>query len=182
MNGMRMAEAIMKALAPNYAQGLGKVHLIGHSHGARVATVAALALQQAAATNPRFDVVRQLTLLDSPESIGTSVVDAANFDWFYLAQLILVHPVALSGNVVSGTPGEVTGLTDFSGLSTGMGVTGPGIPAGTTIATINAGAGNVFLSASRDGLVRRYRPGRFLELGQGRHFRGQLRFVVRRTP
>ena len=94
MNGMRMAEAIMKALAPSYAQGLGKVHLIGHSHGARVATVAALALQQAAATNPRFDVVRQLTLLDSPESIGTSVVDAANFDWFYLAQLNLVHPVA----------------------------------------------------------------------------------------
>ena len=41
----------------------------------------------------------------------------------------------------------MTGLTDFSGLSTGMGVTGPGIPAGTTIATINAGAGNVFLSA-----------------------------------
>ena len=43
MNGMRMAEGIMEALSTNYSQGLGKVHLIGHSHGARVATEAALA-------------------------------------------------------------------------------------------------------------------------------------------
>ena len=35
MNGMRMAEALTTALAPNYDEGLGKVHLIGHSHGAR---------------------------------------------------------------------------------------------------------------------------------------------------
>ena len=147
MAGMQMAEAVMKALAPGYAGGLGKVHLIGHSHGARVATVAALALQQAAATKPRFDVVRQLTLLDSPESIGTSTIGAANFDWWYLAQLKMVDPFVLAGTVESGQPfGQVTGLTDTSGLSKGMGVSGPDIPAGTTITSIS-NAGTITLSA-----------------------------------
>jgi pimeloyl-ACP methyl ester carboxylesterase len=147
MAGMQMAAAIMKALAPGYAGGLGKVHLIGHSHGARVATVAALALQQAAATKPRFGVVRQLTLLDSPESIGTTTIGAANFAWWYLAQLKMVDPVMLAGTVESGQPsGQVTGLGDTSGLSKGMGVTGPDIPAGTTITGIPT-AGTIVLSA-----------------------------------
>jgi hypothetical protein len=39
MAGMQLAEGLMQALAPDYYKGLGKVHLIGHSHGARVATV-----------------------------------------------------------------------------------------------------------------------------------------------
>jgi pimeloyl-ACP methyl ester carboxylesterase len=149
MAGMQMAAAIMKALAPGYAGGLGKVHLIGHSHGARVATVAALALQQAAATKPRFDVVRQLTLLDSPESTGTSTIGAANFDWWYLAQLKMVDPVMRTGTVESGQPfGQVKGLSDTSGLHEGMGVTGPGIPAGTTITNISkTKAGTITLSA-----------------------------------
>ncbi len=34
MNGLRMAEAVTQALAPDYSQGLGRVHLLGHSHGA----------------------------------------------------------------------------------------------------------------------------------------------------
>jgi hypothetical protein len=100
MAGMQMAEGLMEALAPNYAEGLGQVHLMGHSHGARVATVATLALQQAALQDPQFNVVGQLTLFDSPEN-NTSAVDnpvnyqdTANFDWFYLAQL---NPTAGNG-------------------------------------------------------------------------------------
>jgi pimeloyl-ACP methyl ester carboxylesterase len=144
MNGMRMAEAIMSALAPRYSQGLGKVHLIGHSHGARVATVAALALQQAGEQNSRFNVVRQLTLLDTPESTGTVTIGAANFDWFYLAQLQIAPPaLQLTGTVVPGNPGQVTGLTNTSQLSVGMGVTGPGILPGTTIASIEPNQGVV---------------------------------------
>lgn len=93
MAGMQMAEGLMEALAPNYAQGMGQVHLMGHSHGARVATVAAVALQQAALEDPKFNVVGQLTLFDSPEnntaavSNPVSYQDTANYDWFYLAQL-----------------------------------------------------------------------------------------------
>jgi pimeloyl-ACP methyl ester carboxylesterase len=160
MNGMRMAEAIMEALAPNYYKGLGKVHLIGHSHGARVATVAALALQQAAVKNPQdpqLDVVRQLTLLDSPEDDGGGHGDPlnpinqddANFDWFYLAQLNLAHPLAVDGTVVSGQPDEVT-VPNTTALFAGMGVTGPGVPAGTTIKSLGGG-GLVVLSARLTG-------------------------------
>ena len=106
MNGMRMAEALTTALAPNYGEGLGKVNLIGHSHGVRVATVAAVALQQAAAQNPRFNVVGQLTLLDSPENNTKALInpvdyDAANFDWFYLAQLNIAPFTTTAGTTGS---------------------------------------------------------------------------------
>src|SRR5262249_38215530 len=115
MNGMRMAEAIMQALGPNYSNGPGKVDLIGHSHGARVATVAALAMQQAAAVNPKFNVAGQLTLLDSPEDNGATFssvnplnpinIDAANFDWFYLAQLKTEAPGATSTSTANAQNG-----------------------------------------------------------------------------
>lgn len=97
MAGMQMAQATMEALAPTYFLGSGKVHMIGHSHGSRVATVAAVALQQAAQSNSRFNVVGQLTVLDSPEDNHfaypdssrnpITYQDSANFAWFYLAQL-----------------------------------------------------------------------------------------------
>jgi hypothetical protein len=86
LNGFRLAKAIEEALAPNFQAQGGIVHLIGHSHGSRVVTVAAYALQQAAAVDKKFDVVKQLTLLDSPEGL-TDDDDAANFNWFYLGQL-----------------------------------------------------------------------------------------------
>jgi hypothetical protein len=100
MAGMQMAEGLMEALAPNYAEGMGQVHLMGHSHGARVATVAAVALQQAALHDPQFNVVGKLTLLDSPENNTTAVdnpvsyQDTANYDWFLLAHL---NPKAMAG-------------------------------------------------------------------------------------
>jgi pimeloyl-ACP methyl ester carboxylesterase len=158
LNGMRMADAIMEALAPNYDAGLGKVHLIGHSHGARVATVAALTLQQAALKNPQDNVVRQLTLLDSPEyRVSTTTldknpvaIDAANFDWFYLAQLnIAAPPITLSGTVVNIVNGQTTlAVPSTTGLAPTMGVTGPGVPAGTTITGFGAMPDQIILSAA----------------------------------
>jgi pimeloyl-ACP methyl ester carboxylesterase len=154
LNGMRMAEAIMQALAPNYYKGLGKVHLIGHSHGARVATVAALTLQKAAAKNPQFDVVRQLTLLDSPENNTTAIenpvkIDAANFDWSYLAQLNVTPPaIAKTGTVVHvGNHQTTMTVSNLTGLKRQMGVTGPGVPAGTTISSFGSG-NQIVLSAA----------------------------------
>ena len=104
MAGMQEAQAITDALAPNYAFGKGKVHLIGHSHGSRVATVAAVALQKAAESSPKSNVVGQLTLLDSPEDNRYAFPDSsknpihyqdsANYDWFYLAQLNPAKPPA----------------------------------------------------------------------------------------
>lgn len=69
VNGHRFATAITEALAPDFYQSGGQVHVIGHSFGANVATTAALAL----------DVPpRQLTLLDSPEVSVTELAGAKN--------------------------------------------------------------------------------------------------------
>jgi hypothetical protein len=145
MDGMRMAQAIMDVLAPNYYQGLGKVHLIGHSHGARVATEAALALQQAGKINPQFNVVGQLTLFDSPENNQASTndrnpiwIDAANYDWFLLSQLNIARAVSLVGTITSGQTGVMLNnpplpVSSPLNLVDGMGVMGDGISPGTTI-------------------------------------------------
>lgn len=55
VNGHRLAVAVDAALVPGWD---GEMHVLGHSFGARVATIGALSLAQAP---------RQLTLLDSPE-------------------------------------------------------------------------------------------------------------------
>ncbi len=65
-NGLVMSQAIKQALAPNFFtygshDGNGLIQIMGHSHGSKVATIAALALQQANVP------VAQLTLLESPE-------------------------------------------------------------------------------------------------------------------
>ncbi|MFT3883660.1 MAG: choice-of-anchor Q domain-containing protein [Gemmatales bacterium] len=137
--GLRLAEGLMEALAPDYSQGLGKVHLIGHSHGVRVATVATLALQQAALKDPKFNVVRQLTLLDSPEDNGLGAdsnpinIDAANYDWFYLSQLNMPGRRALSGAVTNGSRAVFLTGDNIRNIRVGDGVTGPGVPVGTTL-------------------------------------------------
>ncbi len=138
MNGMRMAEAVTQALAPGYANGTGQVHLIGHSHGARVATVAAVALQNAAEASNTRNIVGQLTLLDSPEDdqaynhLNNPIdIDGANFDWFYLSQLHIARTVALSGTVAAdGT--DVT-VDSTANLVAGMGVSVGGNSPFTTI-------------------------------------------------
>ena len=60
LNGQRLAAALGQVLAPTFPGRGGRIHLIGHSHGAKVATVAAIALERPPA---------QLTLLDSPENV-----------------------------------------------------------------------------------------------------------------
>jgi hypothetical protein len=62
------------------------VHLIGHSHGSKVATVAALSLQ---AKGLRTDV---LTILDAPESDIPRDANGANFLALFLARLAIANP------------------------------------------------------------------------------------------
>lgn len=61
INGIRLANALQEAINLSFFLNGGSLHLIGHSHGSKVCTVAALRLQQAG-----FPAAR-LTLLDSPE-------------------------------------------------------------------------------------------------------------------
>jgi hypothetical protein len=109
LNGLRMAEAIQMALNPNFFQQQGLLHILGHSHGSKVATVGALALQVAGVS------VAQLTTFESPED-GPSptllvplkpqhlagLIDAQNFLWYYMQQM----NVNANNNVVTGTGGR----------------------------------------------------------------------------
>ena len=93
LNGLRLASALETALGSSTAAA-AEIQLIGHSHGSKVATVAAGAL--AGAGYP----LRQLTTLDSPEASGSvqgeGVVEdgAANFNWFFLQDLTLNRQTA----------------------------------------------------------------------------------------
>jgi hypothetical protein len=82
-NGLRLANALAEALPANFDQPGSALHLIGHSHGSKVATVAAYALQKS--NHP----VAQLTILDSPENSLADLGNATNFDWFYLEKMNL---------------------------------------------------------------------------------------------
>ena len=86
LNGTRLANALQQALPATFAAGGGKLHLIGHSHGSKVATVAANVLAQAASPNL---AVAHLTLLDSPEDDSFLVRqgDSANNLWYFLGAL-----------------------------------------------------------------------------------------------
>ena len=87
VNGMRLANALEEAIHPSFwNQQTGLLRIIGHSHGSKVATVAALTLQQ------RGRRVAHLTILDSPESELTLEGDAANLLGFYLEQMQIEHP------------------------------------------------------------------------------------------
>ena len=92
LNGLRLASAIEQALNINFFAGEGLIHLLGHSHGSKVATVAALALQDAGVP------VAQLTTFESPEAgpaFGSlnahlaSFGNAQNYLWYYLRQMNL---------------------------------------------------------------------------------------------
>jgi hypothetical protein len=78
LNGQRLAAALGQVVAPTFLADGGRIHLIGHSHGAKVATVAAVALDRPPA---------QLTLLDSPESLLARLPGAANHLEGYLPLL-----------------------------------------------------------------------------------------------
>ncbi len=86
LNGTRLADALEQALPATFHADGGLLHLIGHSHGSKVATVAAVALTQTG--NPNFGIAH-LTVLDSPEddSYLVSEGDAANNLWYFLGAL-----------------------------------------------------------------------------------------------
>lgn len=79
INGARLATAVRQLLGDSYS---GQIHLLGHSHGSKVATLAALALKQHGGVQ-----ARQLTIFDSPESDLTDDGNASNFLWHYFQQL-----------------------------------------------------------------------------------------------
>jgi pimeloyl-ACP methyl ester carboxylesterase len=78
LNGARLATAL-KELLPS--QPIAGLHMIGHSHGSKVATVAAVILQ-------RDMQIEHLTILDSPETTtAVTTFNAANQLWFFLGSL-----------------------------------------------------------------------------------------------
>jgi len=81
LNGARLATALEQVLS-TAGGGPRGLHLIGHSHGSKVATVAATLLR------PKGVAVNQLTILDSPEQ-GPSVTafNATNNLWYFLSAL-----------------------------------------------------------------------------------------------
>jgi hypothetical protein len=105
LNGLRLAEGIEAALSASFFPGQGLIHILGHSHGSKVATVAALALQQAGVP------VAQLTTFESPEGGPAPVIDtvqfpplqiaglggAENFLWYYMQQMNLSRTPLVSG-------------------------------------------------------------------------------------
>ncbi len=94
--GLMLAEALEQAIAPTFYGELGRglVHILGHSHGAKVATVATLEMGD-------FFPVSHLTLFDSPETgpikphllvnslpLGVPGIGGGeNFVWRYLQEL-----------------------------------------------------------------------------------------------
>jgi hypothetical protein len=87
VNGLRLADALEQAIVPGFwTSHTGLLRLIGHSHGSKVATVAAQALQQ------RGKRVAHLTILDSPESTTPLETNSANLLGFYLDALQIENP------------------------------------------------------------------------------------------
>ncbi len=79
VNGARLASALNTVLGREYA---GQIHLLGHSHGSKVATLAAVGLKQQGGP-----AVQQLTVFDSPESEVPDEGSATNYLWHFFPQL-----------------------------------------------------------------------------------------------
>lgn len=91
-NGLRLADALLTAIDRSFWKSGGKLRLIGHSHGSKVGTVAAFALQQLQLN------VQALTILDAPENeVETLEHNAANMLGFYLQQMIIADPTSEDG-------------------------------------------------------------------------------------
>ena len=87
INGIRLANALLRLFVPQFwTNPANRLHLIGHSHGSKVVTVAALTLQNLGLP------LAQLTILDAPESKGTLVGNGANFLGFFLEQMTIADP------------------------------------------------------------------------------------------
>ena len=86
VNGRRLANALNLAIAPSFWERPGTLRIVGHSHGSKVATVAALTLQQ------QGRKVAHLTICDAPESEATLEANGANLLGFYLEQMQIADP------------------------------------------------------------------------------------------
>jgi len=86
VNGIRLANALQEAINLTFFLNGGSLHLIGHSHGSKVCTVAAARLQAAG-----FPAAR-LTILDSPEWEPTLADNGANLLGSYLENLNIMDP------------------------------------------------------------------------------------------
>ncbi len=94
LNGIRLANALQQAITPTFFARGGDLRLVGHSHGSKVATVAALTLQQ------RGLQASHLTILDSPESDVPLLGNGANLLATYLDRMDIPDPVAGGGTYV----------------------------------------------------------------------------------
>jgi hypothetical protein len=85
LNGLRLASGLRTILGDSFWQPSrnNSLHLIGHSHGSKVVTTGAWALQK---NGLRVD---QLTILDSPEKFETRDDGAANLNWLYLGDMAI---------------------------------------------------------------------------------------------
>ncbi|HXU32797.1 MAG TPA: hypothetical protein VN851_19680 [Thermoanaerobaculia bacterium] len=93
VNGIRLANALLRLLVPQFwTDPANTLHLIGHSHGSKVVTMAALTLQDLGLP------VAHLTLLDSPESKGALIGNGANFLGFFLEQMRIADPTSPSSS------------------------------------------------------------------------------------
>ena len=89
LNGMRLADAIKQATTNNFfANPKNKLHLIGHSHGSKVATVATLELQK------QNLPVQHLSIFDSPENELTYTNNSANLLGFYFNKMKITPPAS----------------------------------------------------------------------------------------
>ncbi len=88
LNGIRLANALLDAIVPSFFANGGQVHLLGHSHGSRVSTVAAMTLQE------RGLPATHLSILDSPEDEMPLEANGANLLGFYLEQLEIRDPAS----------------------------------------------------------------------------------------
>jgi hypothetical protein len=111
LNGERLASGLETILGSSASTD--KIQLMGHSHGSKVVTVAALALQKAGIK------VNQLTILDSPEDDVTVAGNAANFNWFFLNQMQNLNrshtPNTFVDNYISEFGVPYSGITLSSG-------------------------------------------------------------------
>ena len=114
VNGQRLAVALREAL-PGVDH---EIHLIGYSHGAKVATVAAIAIE------PK---PRHLTILDSPDSLIPAIGGALNDLGSYLR---LLSPEVVIDDSYSGPTSEDRVATFVDTYSSAFGEpygSGPGL-------------------------------------------------------
>jgi hypothetical protein len=87
VHGQLMSDALERALSPEFTRLGGRTHLIGHSYGARVTILAALAMDR---------LPDQITIFDSPDAPLTYITGSQSG----LAELLRALPIGSGANRV----------------------------------------------------------------------------------